>query len=184
MTIIVGISGFAGVGKDTAGNALAKLGWSRHSFADPLRESCSIVTGVSIDVFNDTVLKNIPRDDLYGKTPREVLQLIGTEGWRTLISESIWVDAFLKQATKSDSHGVYTCDVRFNNEADAIANAGGLLIHISRPGKDAPEFLHQSETEIPSVMKKAHCIILNNSTPENLESNILGTIKQWKMRNK
>lgn len=180
--LIVGISGFAGAGKDTAGIALAKLGWKRHSFADPLRESCSIVTGVPVSIFNDCELKNVPRDDLYGKTPREVLQLMGTEGWRTLISKNIWVDAFLKQAAKSDSPGVYTCDVRFINEAEAIRNAGGILIHISRPGKDKPEFLHQSETEIPVVMNMAHCIIQNNSTPMDLENSILGTINQWVLR--
>lgn len=180
MKFIVGISGFAGVGKDTAGSALLSLGWGQRSFADPLRESCSIVTGVPVSIFTDPVLKNVPRDDLYGKTPREVLQLIGTEGWRTLISKDMWVDSFLQYAANTHySNGIFTCDVRFINEANAIQAAGGIHVHITRPGKDAPEFIHQSETEIPEVAKLAHYIVVNDSTPEALQNKILEIIKKY-----
>ena len=176
---IIGISGFAGSGKDTAGLALAELGWERRSFADPLRESCSIVTGLPIDVFNDPELKNIPRDDLYGKTPRQILQTIGTEGWRYLIHPDVWVDNFIRYANTSNAKGVYSCDLRFINEAKAIIEADGVIIHIDRPGKDKPEFLHQSETEVPTVREMATIIINNFSTQESLQKKIKNFIKDY-----
>lgn len=162
---IVGISGYAGAGKDTAGMALYPLGYDHCSFADPLRESCSLVTGVPLEVFNNPETKNVPRDDLYGKTPREVLQLIGTEGWRNLIHPDVWVNAFIRRTGKK-----YSADVRFINEAKAIKDAGGILIHIEKPGQDKPEFQHQSEMEIAEVKKMAHIVIINDGTVEQLQN--------------
>ena len=170
MTLIVGFSGFAGVGKDKAGEALAALGWERKSFADPLKHSCSIATGIPFEVFNDPDKKNDFEYGVYGHTPREVLQLMGTEGWRNLIHADVWIDAFLRYAKTPGLKipGVYSCDVRFINEANAILAAGGTLIHIDRPGKEAPEFLHQSELEVPEVRKLAHYVLHNKSTVEEL----------------
>jgi hypothetical protein len=176
MSKIIGISGYAGAGKDTAGLALLKLGYVKRSFADPLRETCSIITGVSLDIFNDPVLKNVPRDDLYGKTPRQVLQLIGTEGWRDLIGVNTWIDNFIRYANNYKGIGVYSSDVRFINEALAIKKANGILIHIDKPGKDSHEFNHQSEMEISEVRKMADVIINNDSNIDNLHNEIFKII--------
>lgn len=181
---IIGFSGYAGSGKDTAGEALKSLGWLKRSFADPLKESCSLVTGVDIKYFTDPLLKNQVHPNLYGKTPREVLQLMGTEGWRTLIHPNIWVNSFIQYALKC-SHdmptipkGIYTSDVRFINEADAILKAGGILIHIQRSQNASPEFAHASELGMQAVSEKAQVIITNDGTIEDLHSKILGYLSQ------
>jgi len=141
---LIGLSGYAGSGKDEAAQALLKDGWERVSFADVLRE-----VAYAIDPYVDTspnahsppnferlslVIDGFGWDFAKNRFPdiRRLLQRLGTEGGRSILGEDIWVDtAFSRSA--GYTHRVFT-DVRFSNEADRILDEGGTLIRIKRPG--------------------------------------------------
>ena len=88
-------------------------------------------------------------------TVREFLQRLGTDGLRTGLHENTWVNALM-----ADYEGTYDLDTdrttypnwiitdtRFPNEAEAIKNAGGIVIRIDRPGVTAVN-AHPSETAL------------------------------------
>lgn len=61
MTLVISLSGYMGSGKDTAADALVNnLGFTKVSFAAPLKEATSILTGLSVDMLNDQKIKQSP----------------------------------------------------------------------------------------------------------------------------
>lgn len=64
-------------------------------------------------------------------TIREFLQYFGTEICRK-IYDSIWVNALIGQIKSEESALAIISDVRFNNEAEAILEAGGKVIELTR----------------------------------------------------
>lgn len=76
-------------------------------------------------------------------TPREILQLVGTEIFRA-VDPPIWTWAWHQ---KAEDYDVVAPDVRFPNEMEMIAARGGICVHVSRPGQhDASG--HASETSL------------------------------------
>jgi hypothetical protein len=65
-------------------------------------------------------------------------------------------------------------DVRFPNEAEAITNAGGAVIRISRPGAGEGDS-HASETPLPNYLVTFE--LANDSTPEALVERALGLLR-------
>lgn len=69
-------------------------------------------------------------------TPRRALQQLGTD-WGRNCYENTWVDYAMRRARTLQDAGcplVLITDVRFQNEADAIRAAGGIIIAVERPG--------------------------------------------------
>jgi hypothetical protein len=102
-------------------------------------------------------------------TVRDFLQRLGTEGLRTGLHENTWVNALMADY-KSEYEVIYDSqstsnplpvkeptnelgqnpnwiitDTRFPNEAQAIKDAGGIVIRVDRPGI-TPVNAHPSET--------------------------------------
>lgn len=81
---------------------------------------------------------------------RDFLQKLGTDGLRNGLHENVWVNALMSEYTPEDIQwsdgpiGGYESgtdlpnwiitDTRFPNEAQAIKDAGGLVIRVDRPG--------------------------------------------------
>lgn len=63
--MILGIDGYAGVGKDTTADILVKEGFTKVSFADHLRESAMQATGLSLGTFLDRSIKDAPFSSKY-----------------------------------------------------------------------------------------------------------------------
>ncbi len=78
-------------------------------------------------------------------TYRRLLQVLGTEGLRDLIHQNVHVNALMADYHPNESSWIVT-DVRFPNEADAIRNAGGVLVKVERPGLSTGT--HPSETAL------------------------------------
>lgn len=76
----------------------------------------------------------------YSISYRRFAQTLGTNVARSM-DENVWVDYLLKQLNDKDS--VVISDVRFDNEAEAIINNGGVVIRIIR---DVAENLVQDDT--------------------------------------
>lgn len=146
-TPVIGFTGLATAGKTTAAGALTARGWVRMSFADPIRQML-LALGLSREEMAGG--KNVPVPWLGGKTPRELMQTLGTEWGRQMVAPDIWTRASMvriEQLLRSDSApGVVFDDVRFDNEARLIQEHGGLVVRIERAGL-AP-MAHASEAGV------------------------------------
>jgi hypothetical protein len=130
--VIIGICGAAGAGKDTIAERLAEAhGFRRIAFADPLYEMLEVMTGLPAAQMRDRTSKEQEIGWL-GKSPRQLLQSLGTEWGRKHVSDDVWVR--LTMRTASQSPLVAIPDVRFDNEAEAVREAGGQVWSVVRPG--------------------------------------------------
>lgn len=89
-------------------------------------------------------------------TVREFLQRLGTDALRNGLHENTWVNALMadyKCVPADRAPGGWDCDnwiitdTRFPNEAQAIKDAGGIVVRIDRPGVTAVN-AHPSETAL------------------------------------
>lgn len=165
--MLIGLCGPAGCGKTTVAEALRdQRGFEVISFADPLYAAVSAITGLSVDELKDRGVKERPLPGI-GKSPRFLLQTLGTEWGRTLVSKTLWIDLAMARAEKAE-HAVIA-DVRFNNEAEAIRDRGGKVFYISRPGwqcLEAKAFFHPSEQGIGMTLIDGY--IENDGTVDQL----------------
>lgn len=141
--MIVGFVGLIGSGKDTAADYLiSSFGYSRDSFAGPLKDAVSSVFGWDRELLEGR--SQISRewrekvDEWWANrlsmphlTPRWVLQYWGTDVFRNHFHQDIWIASLENKLCKSKGNVVIT-DCRFQNEAMAIKNAGGKVIRIKR----------------------------------------------------
>jgi hypothetical protein len=150
--MIIGLSGYARSGKDTAADRLVdKYNFTRYSFAAPMKEAMYILNPI---VGSDSISRFRYRNlvDTYGLDKskdsypeiRRLLQVFGTEVGRQMFGENFWVDIALNGI--KEPNAVIT-DVRFRNEADAIKKAGGQVWRINRDGI-GPVTDHPSEVDL------------------------------------
>ena len=64
-------------------------------------------------------------------TAREFMQFFGTDIMREMY-EPIWVNGCIKKIQQEQSGLAIIADVRFPNEAEAIEQAGGKLVRLTR----------------------------------------------------
>ncbi len=160
---IIGLCGRAGSGKDTAAQALISEGFVRIAFADPLKEAARAIFGLTRKQ-TDGDLKEVV-DKFWGKSPRRIMQLLGTEAVRGCIDDDVWIKAARRRVIRLPSRRVVITDVRFPNEADAIRSWGGEIWRIERPGLNAVE-PHASETAMQDY--KADLTVRNEAAVEDL----------------
>jgi hypothetical protein len=77
-------------------------------------------------------------------TGRDFMQYFGTEVCRRMYS-NVWIDSCLAKIVQSGTNLAIIDDVRFNNEREAIQEAGGCVIYLDR-GLDGGT--HSSENSI------------------------------------
>jgi hypothetical protein len=147
---IIGFTGLAGSGKSTAAKHLIQMhGFARGKFAGALKDMFRAlllyrrVDPTLIERMIDGDLKEVPSPALNGRTPRHAMQTLGTEWGRNCMDANLWVDTEI-DATANQSRLVFD-DVRFPNEAEAVLAAGGIIVHIERPGTGRIVAGHASE---------------------------------------
>jgi len=167
--MLIGLCGAAGAGKNTVAEFLVDpngFPFMQIAFAYPLYQCISTITGIPADRLQDRSVKEevIP---WLGKSPRQLLQSLGTEWGRDLIHPEIWIRIAMERASQHLSVGrcVVITDVRFDNEAQAVLDAGGEVWRVARPGwrclaEDASS--HQSEA---GVSDRLVARIIDNSGP-------------------
>lgn len=153
--MLIGLCGPAGAGKNTVAEMLvddAGRPYRQVAFADTLYDCVSLVTGMTVEQLKNREIKEQPLPWL-GKSPRQLLQTLGTEWGRLLVHEELWVRVTMEKlrGDLEAGRGVAITDVRFDNEAAAIIAAGGEVWRVVRPGwrclaADAAK--HQSEAGV------------------------------------
>lgn len=130
-------------------------GWEIKKWAGKLKTIASLLTGIPVQKFEDQEFKKTNLGPEWGMTVRDLLQKLGTDACRNGLHENTWVNALMADYTPvthsdRDPGGfIYPnwiiTDTRFPNEAQAIKNAGGIIIRVDRPGVKAVN-AHPSET--------------------------------------
>lgn len=144
--ILIGLTGKAGAGKDTVADILVQhAGFARIAFAAPLKAMLRAGLGLTDEQLEDRALKEAPLDWLDGRTPRQLMQTLGTEWGRTHAHPDLWLRIARRQIEQTAGPIVIT-DVRFDNEARLVRDLGGIVWHITRPG--AGTVAHASEAGI------------------------------------
>lgn len=170
--IIIGIAGKARSGKDTTAEYLQKYhGFTRDSFGAPVRRALMDIIGIKTYEEYER-LKELESPILGNKTPRDFMQKFGTNFAREQYSDSIWIDSFFARNVNADR--LLASDVRFDNEALAIKNNGGIIIQVSRPGVEGIKSNHSSEAGINQELVDYY--ITNDDSIDNLYAVIETTI--------
>lgn len=140
--MLLGLCGYAGVGKDTAAEVLLEeLGFQRIAFADPIKAALLALDPLvpDKDGSNHVHLSEFSADRDWAEVKeypevRRLMQIMGTEVGRNLFDSDLWVRIAERklQSVMSVGDAVIT-DVRFPNEARLVKRHGGLLIRIERP---------------------------------------------------
>lgn len=152
--LLLGLSGYAQTGKDTVADRLCDVhGFERVAFADLLRrcaEALDPIIAVDSDGFPVTyaeALHHLGYEQSKAVFPefRAILQRLGTDVGRRLLSDNIWVDATM--ASLDPDFDYVITDVRFPNEAQAVIEGNGLVVRVQRPGT-APVNAHPSEVAV------------------------------------
>jgi len=149
--MIIGLGYKARSGKDTVASYLKEhFGFRQTFFAEPLKEACEVIFRLTKDqLYGDQKFDPVPF--WWDMTTREILQKFGTEAMRCNFHPDIWVRATELRVRSMNQGNVVVSDVRFINEALAVKQWGGLLVHIDR--KERGEFKggdkgHASEVEL------------------------------------
>lgn len=167
MSILIGITGRAGSGKDTVAEHLREAyGFEPMAFADPLKEAASAMFNVPLWYFHDRDLKEVILPE-WEMSPRHMAQRLGTEAVRGTFGQDFWIKRWIQEYhTIPTGIDIVVTDVRFNNEAQAIRDMGGLVLHISRPGEvalDSSAAVHASEAGV-SYFSSRDKTIINDGT--------------------
>lgn len=173
---IIGIHGAAGSGKDTAAEFLvADHGFTRIGLADPMKRFAAALWPWGWErLWGPSELRNEPdprfrRADGEPLSPRHALQRLGTE-WGRECDPDVWIRFALgaaRVALNGDAvryvpeaglvadggapcAGVVIPDIRFDNEARAIHDAGGVIWEVTGrvSSLDGAEAVHVSEAGI------------------------------------
>lgn len=155
---VIGIAGPARSGKDTAANYISNIipEYKITSFADPIKHMLMVGLGMSEEQMYGGDIREV-EDERYGKSPRQLMQTLGTEWGRDMIHPLVWVNAIESKMNDTNSD-IIIPDVRFESEADFVRNYG-VLIHIT--GRNPLKSKHKSEK---GIYISSEDIVLQNSS--------------------
>lgn len=200
--MIISISGKKLAGKDTFAEFLPNF--KRHAFADSLKKGCSKAFFLPEKLFHDQKLKEHPfiapivLDDyhlnkladvfcfethphyyLTGRkvslrTPRELLQFIGTDLIRKTIDDNFWIDKTV-EGLKNETQNCLIADSRFANERKLLKSLGAVLVLVKRNVKSGDS--HSSENDLGNESDYDY-VIENNGTLEELKEKAEQFLKQ------
>jgi hypothetical protein len=175
------VAGRMGAGKTTVSQRLiAEHGYTKVSLAGPLKFAVKAflsATGFHPDEVQEMIYgsrKETPIALLGNKSPREMMQTLGTDWGRNMVDENIWINQTEPYINDYINRGnpVVVDDIRFQNEVDMIRRCGGFIIYVDR--NDDEDYLnlpanvvnHVSEGDVSFL--DAHYVIANNGTVEEL----------------
>jgi hypothetical protein len=132
---LIGLTGPAKSGKSTIARYLVdQYGFHEVSFAAPLKRMIAVGFDLHMHELENQATKEAPLPWL-GKSPRYLLQTLGTDWGRKMVDERLWLMLAERRIARCQQLGALGCvlsDVRFDNEAQLLADRGALLWRLWR----------------------------------------------------
>lgn len=196
MIKLIGITGRARSGKDTVANYLENLIPCSviYSLASPIKRMTFALLEADTLAEQRELMENKEEPiDWLGHSPRELLQVFGTEGARENLGQDFWLkflDRFCENTRELEAaftnedeiYPIYVLvpDVRFVNEAKHIKDKEGIIIKVQGDEERSANVRdHASEKGI-SIRYVDH-IIENDGTLEELEDKVKQLVKEGKL---
>lgn len=95
---------------------------------------------------------------------REYMKKLGTEGVREHIGPTTWLDVVVRKIKASPTTSFIVTDVRFDNEAQAIQELGGMVVKLERDTNDGDTHVSENIENI-----KQDVLYRNNSGLDDLD---------------
>lgn len=199
---LVGLSGCAGAGKDTAAAALITQGYTTMAVADAVRREVAWAFCCDETYFSDPRCKNKPAHhlatckafnyDFYAwakakgfdmnapRSPRWLMQQWGD--WRRQANPGYWLMLAHQRLANLLTQGhrrVVVTDLRTAGEAAWMQCLGGLVLRIHRPGQVAlqgAEAGHGTE-QLEGVQYDAW--VTNDGSVAHLQRLVVHTVAEW-----
>lgn len=172
--MIIGLGYKARSGKDTIADYLELEYWFfRTAFACKLKKAARVIFGFSEEQLYGP--EKEAEDPFWQNTPRNILQIMGTECMRHGYREDIWIKAVERFIEPPSPDEWVITDVRFPNEASAIKSWGGYLVRVDRPPGEHYDAVktqkHASETSMDAYTDWDY-VIKNDGTLKDLETKV------------
>lgn len=193
--MIIGVCGLMGSGKSTIGDYLQEFDFQPLSFGGAVKDAVAVIFSWDRKMLEGDTIKSrkwreVP-DKFWGISPRQALQLMGTEAGRKVFGDKIWINSVRAQMKNPKMDYIIT-DCRFPNEAKAIQEWGGSIIMVERG--EHPEWyadavrgdmnmypdVHASEYSVAQC--SYNFLIKNNKTKEHLEQCVENVISKLEKR--
>lgn len=174
MSLVVGVAGAIGSGKDTVAACLIeRFGFRRVGFADALKHEVARIWRGTLEAhlrqtFGDAEVERVGLDEAIRRAlwdtrttvTRRLLQEHGTE-LRRAEDPDYWIARWRDTIGQWSNARIVCPDVRFPNEVAAIRLAGGWLVRVERPG--VAWVGHASETSLTGT-SRVDATFLNDTT--------------------
>ncbi len=168
---LVGLAGYAGVGKDALAEALTRRGWWRAALADELKADLEKALGPT--AFTERKDKEFWRPLLveYGRL-------------RRLQRAEYWIERL--EARMRKEVGQYrptvVTDLRYRNEAEWVLEQGGMVVYVRRTGCRAAN--DEERQSIADMLLFAHDKegawgMTNDETLAAGQKTLLGLVDGW-----
>ncbi len=181
--VLIAFTGKAGAGKGTAALALHGQTSCITSIAEPLKNAASqLFHFTSQQLYDQQEKEKI--DPRWGKSPREILQWLGTDVLRNQFDKEIFTKLLQYRVCSlcEEYDHVIIDDVRYDNEAELIKQLGGVVIRIVRE-TDAPMTAHPNhESEHGISDSLVNATIENNGSIEEFELKVIATVNGLHMK--
>lgn len=166
---LIGLTAPARSGKDTVADILVEnFCFNRVAFAKPLKDGLKAMMPFLDETHISGVLKEVILPYI-GKSPRYLMQTLGTEWGRQLVKDDIWL--YLTQMSidkyAEEEKSVVVTDVRFENEAKMIRDMGGEVWHIDASARNI-QVVNQHASEGGVKFVEGDKRVDNNGTVEEL----------------
>lgn len=152
---LVALTGRAGSGKSTIAQILVdEGGYVLHKMAEPLKDMLRAV-GADEDMIEGDA-KDEPSDLFCGRTPRYVMQTLGTEWGRNMIDPSFW--STLWRLTIPQGVPVVCDDLRFPNELECVCDMKARVFRVIGRQHSHVDTNHESEKQLAAPLP-----VINNT---------------------
>lgn len=175
MLTLIGFHGRAGAGKTTCADHLVRCGFVKDAYAKTMKQAVSAMFDIPMDILNGDIHVKNQIDPYWGISYREILQRFATEACRNTFGQNIWVRAFWRRYPDIPWRGLVIEDIRFENEAVAIVERGGIIIQVTNDIADSAPCIHKSEMPIPDHL--IDFTISNNGSKNDLYNKVDDIVK-------
>ncbi|AYV86009.1 MAG: putative deoxynucleoside monophosphate kinase [Solivirus sp.] len=170
--MLIGLAGQRNSGKSTfANHCVEKHGFVELAFATAVKKICNIVYGFPLEMLAGNTpetreLRMTLHEDFSNRTPIQTMQYIGTDVFRKILGEDIWIWILKREIDeiwkRDPTAKLVISDTRFSNEMQFIRQLGGRIVVLS--SNEVSTDSHASETSIQEGLRHYDIRLYNNKT--------------------